>query len=299
METVEPGRGIQPIVSGDRIHTDESTVLGGDCKAGVAAILEGLEAVGEQGVARVPVQVIVTRGEETGLEGAKSLDYSMVRAREAVVFDGHGAVTNLTIATPTYIRFAIEVTGRAAHAGVEPEKGLSAIRIAADIITRLPQGRLDDETTFNVGTITGGSVRNAVPERASFVGEFRSRNPESLERVRAQLLETIEDARRRYPEATVNESLETEFHGYSLDQSEPALARVGRALASIGLEPTLGASGGGTDANIFAAHGTRSVVVGTATRDMHTVREYVEIPDLVDAARLCHALLTDPATQGG
>ena len=299
MDTVEPGRGIRPIVSGDRVHTDESTVLGGDCKAGVSAILEGLESVREQGVARIPVQVVVTRGEETGLEGAKGLDYSMVRAREAVVFDGHGAVTSLTVATPTYIRFAIEVTGRAAHAGVEPEKGISAIRIAADIITRLPQGRLDEETTFNVGTITGGSVRNAVPEHASFVGEFRSRNPESLERVKAQLLETLEDARSRYPEAAVSESLEIEFHGYFLDESEPVLARVGRALASIGREPTLGASGGGTDANIFAAHGTRSVVVGMGTRNMHTTREYVEVPDLVDAARLCRALLTDPRALGG
>src|SRR5207245_2320618 len=140
MDTVEPGRGIKPIVEGDRVRTDGSTVLGGDCKAGIAAILEALESMQEAKVKRRPVQLVFTRGEETGLEGAKQVDFSMVRAKEAIVFDGNGPVSNVINASPTYIRFVVEVTGRAAHAGVEPEKGLSAIRIAADIIILLPQG---------------------------------------------------------------------------------------------------------------------------------------------------------------
>ena len=165
MDTVEPGRGIKPSIQGDRIVSDGTTILGGDCKAGVAAILEGLESVAEEGLARRPVQVVFTRDEEIGLVGATNLDYSMISAREAVVFDGNGPVDGITGASPTYMRFDVTVKGRAAHAGVEPEKGLSAIRIASEIIAGLPQGRLDDETTFNVGLISGGSVRNAVPPR--------------------------------------------------------------------------------------------------------------------------------------
>ena len=179
MDTVEPGRGIKPQVRGDRIESDGTTILGGDCKAGVAAILEGLEATAEEGKARRPVQVVFTRDEEIGLVGASKLDYSMIRAKESVVFDGNGPVNRITGASPTYMRFDVTVKGRAAHAGVEPENGLSAIRIATDIISELPQGRLDEETTFNIGMISGGSVRNAVPAEAAFGGEFRSRNAET------------------------------------------------------------------------------------------------------------------------
>ena len=299
MDTVDPGRGIRPIVTADRVHTDGSTILGGDCKAGIAAILEGLESTIEDGATRIPVQIVVTRGEEIGLEGAKSLDFSMVRATEAVVFDGHGPVSSLTVATPTYIRFDVSVTGRSAHAGVEPEKGLSAIRIVAEIIAGLPQGRLDEETTFNTGLVSGGAVRNAVPEAASFSGEFRSRNPDTLEGVKARLLESLDEARRRHPEAVIQERLEIEFQGYALDDDDPVLARVMRIVAGLGMEPTLAASGGGTDANIFSVHGTRSVVVGMSTRNMHTTREYVDIADLVAAAQFCQALLTDPEAAHG
>jgi tripeptide aminopeptidase len=156
MDTVEPGRGIKPSIKGDRIVTDGTTILGGDCKAGMAAILEGLRAVTETKTPRRPIQVVFTRGEEIGLVGATNLDYSMIRAEQAVVFDGNGPVNHITGSSPTYIKFDVTVHGRAAHAGVEPEKGLSSIRIASEIIQDLPQGRLDDETTFNVGLISGG-----------------------------------------------------------------------------------------------------------------------------------------------
>ena len=166
MDTVEPGRGVKPSVDGDRIVSDGTTILGGDCKAGVSAILEALESVKEDGTPHLPIQVVFTREEETALVGARNLDFSKISSKEAVVFDGEGPVSRITSSSPTYIGFNVEITGRSAHARVEPEKGLSAIRVAAELITRLPQGRLDKETTFNVGTIEGGQVRNAVPRRS-------------------------------------------------------------------------------------------------------------------------------------
>jgi tripeptide aminopeptidase len=292
MDTVEPGRGIKPIVSGGRINTDGTTILGGDCKAGIAAILESLEAIQHDQAKRMPVQVVITRGEEIGLVGAKNLDLSLIVAKEGVVLDGEGPVSKVTIASPTNVRFDVRVTGRAAHAGVEPEKGISAIRIASEIIAQLPQGRIDEETTFNVGTIAGGMVRNAVPESTSFSGEFRSRNAKTLELMRNQVMDASEAARRRYPEADIHEEFESAFQMYSLAEDAQIVARVTGAIAALGMTPELGVSGGGSDANVFNLRGTPSVVVGIGTRDMHTTREHVDVGDLVDAARFCYALLT-------
>ena len=291
LDTVEPGRGVRPRVDGDRIVSDGTTILGGDCKAGVAAIMEALESIDEDGTPHVAVQVALTREEETGLVGARNLDYSKIAAREAVVFDGEGPSSRITSASPTYVGFDIEIAGRAAHAGVEPEKGISAIRIASEIITRLPQGRLDHETTFNTGAIEGGTVRNAVPEKTVVSGEFRSHNVETLDGVRLQLDEAINEVRRMFPEAVIEEKVRTEFESYAISEDDPAARRVVAALRSLGLEPTLRPSGGGTDGNVFRLHGISAVVVGMADHNAHTVREYVTIPELVDAAHLCETLL--------
>ena len=291
MDTVEPGRGIQPLVDGDRIYTDGTTILGGDCKAGVAAIIEALESILEDNVEYNAVEVAFTREEEIGLVGARNLDFSLLSGKEAIVFDGEGPPSQITSSSPEYIGLDIEITGRAAHAGVEPEKGLSAIRIAAELITRLPQGRIDDETTFNVGTIEGGTVRNAVPESTTVHGEFRSRNIESLDSIRIQVDEAVNEVREMFPEAEIDCHLHTEFVAYNLEEDDPALHRVKGALESLGLTPTLQPSGGGTDGNVFRLNEISAVVVGMADHGMHTVREYVTIPDLVDAAHLCETLL--------
>ncbi|MCH9010271.1 MAG: M20/M25/M40 family metallo-hydrolase [Chloroflexi bacterium] len=291
MDTVEPGRGIKPSVEGDRVLSDGTTILGGDCKAGVAAILEALESINEDGTPHRSIEVAFTREEEIGLVGARNLDFSMISAKESIVFDGEGPPSQITSASPTYIGFDIEVTGRAAHAGVEPEKGLSAIRIAAEIITRMPQGRLDEESTFNVGNFEGGTVRNAVPENAIVRGEFRSRNLETLDGLRLQISEAVNEVRKLYPEADIQQHLHTEFETYTLTDDDAATALVKKALAGLGLTPVMSPSGGGTDGNVFRLNGISAVVVGMADHNMHTVREYVSIPDLVDAAHLCEELL--------
>ena len=245
MDTVEPGRGIKPTIEGDRIVSDGTTILGGDCKAGVAAILEGLESVVEEGLPRRTLQLAFTRGEEIGLVGARNMDFSMITADEAVVFDGNGPVNKLTGSSPTYVSFEVNITGRSAHAGVEPEKGLSAIKIAAEIISELPQGRLDEETTFNVGTISGGSVRNAVPEQATFTGEFRSRNLETLDLLQLQARGIFDQVRDRYKEAIIEDGFNVEFNTYTVRPGEKMLELAKRNLDAMGLPLRLEPSGGG------------------------------------------------------
>ena len=292
MDTVEPGRGIRPLVDGDRVHTDGSTILGGDPKAGVAAIIEALTALHEASARHRAVEVVLTRGEEVGLEGSRNLDYSLVTAREGVVMDGEGAVSELTDAAPAQYILDIEITGRAAHAGVEPEKGLSAIRIAAELISALPQGRLDAETTANTGQISGGSARNAVPEHASIKAEFRSRDPERLKALAAEYEAVIQAARVRHPEARIESDLRYLFDGYRLSGEHPVIVACTAALAKIGLQPTLKPSGGATDANIFAGHGISAAVLGLGGWNFHTTREELSITNMVNSARFLEALLT-------
>ena len=291
MDTVDPGRSIKPQMTGDHITSDGNTILGGDCKAGVAAILEALQTLHDAGRPRRPVQVVFTRGEEIGLVGASNLDFSMIKATEAVVFDGNGPVNTITGGSPTYMAFDINIRGRGAHAGVEPEKGLSAISIASDIISQLPQGRIDEETTFNVATVTGGTVRNAVPSEASITGEFRSMNLESLELLRMQLLNSVSNIRSRYTEAEITENLEMMFQMYRLDPNEATAQLVTRVMRDMGLKPNIQPSGGGTDGNVFRLNGIESVVVGMSTNLMHTIDEYVVIPDLMDTTRFCEQLM--------
>ena len=293
MDTVEPGRGIKPCIVDGIIRSDGDTILGGDCKAGIAAIIESLHSLSEDGTIRIPIQVVLTRGEELGLVGAKNLNMDLIRGKNGVVFDGNGPVNTVTMASPTYTSFEVKIRGKAAHAGVEPENGESAIRIASEIISNLPQGRLDSESTFNVGTIEGGSVRNTVPELAQFTGEFRSRNLETTELLRLQVVDVIEKVKSKYLKSEIYEQLAIEFHRYNLNESDDMVVWTKSVIERIGLKPMLVPSGGGTDANVFNQLGINCVVVGMATNAMHTNEEYVPILDLVNTARFCETLLTE------
>lgn len=292
MDTVEPGRGITPLIDGDTIRTDGTTVLGGDPKAGVAAMLEALTALHLAGAAYRPVELVLTRGEESGLVGSRNLDYSLVRARRGVVLDGEGAVSEITNEAPAQFIIDVDVTGRAAHAGVEPEKGVPAILIAAEMIVELPQGRLDRETTANVGLISGGSARNAVPERCSFKAEFRSRNPERLSEVKQEIELHLAAVSARHPHAKVDARIEKVFDGYKLAAGHPVLKECSEALRALGMEPRLLPSGGATDANIFAGHGIEAAVLGMGGSNFHTTREDLSITNMLNSARFIETLLT-------
>jgi tripeptide aminopeptidase len=291
MDTVEPGRGIRPVREAGVIRTDGSTVLGGDPKAGVAAILEGLVAFRESGRALPALELVFTRGEESGLEGSANMDYSMLRAKKGVEFDGEGPVSNVTVEAPGRLSAEIEFTGRGAHAGVEPEKGISAIQMAARFVEGFPQGRLDQETTANIGLIEGGSAANAVPERANLAAEARSRDAGKLQALGSRISALADEVRDAFPGGSVDCRLREEFGGYKLDRSHPLVATVARAINEIGLRPELIASGGATDANNYARQGIDVVVVGLGGEDFHTVRESIKVANLVDGARFCVALL--------
>jgi tripeptide aminopeptidase len=293
IDTVEPGRGIKPIIEGDVIKTDGSTILGGDPKAGVAAILEAITSSLEEKKDHPPLEVVFTLSEEEGLLGAVNLDYSMVSAKKGITFDGGEEVHYIHVSAPGYNRVDLKITGRGAHAGAEPEKGISAIKIAAEIITKLELGRIDEETTANIGLISGGTARNAVPETVEIKGEIRSRDLEKLEKHSEHFKKVIAEVKEKYPDAKFELDLHREFDPYLFEENHQFLKEVQEAFKKAGVEPKLIKSGGGTDVNIFHTHGIEAVVVGDADYEAHTTREYVLISQLVMAAKFAEKLITE------
>ena len=292
MDTVEPGRGIRPQLEGDLLRSDGSTILGGDCKAGLAIVLEALAAVRESGTAHRPVEVVFTRAEEGGLVGAHHLDFDRLTARQGIVFDGEGAPNRLTVAAPAQNIVKADIRGRAAHAGLEPEKGISALVIAGQILTRLPLGRLDAETTANIGYLEGGLKRNIIPERAFLDGEIRSRSNEKLDARSAEFQQVFDTVAAMYPEARLSLEIVNSYQGYRVEAAHPTVKMLTRALDAMGLTPLLEASGGGSDANVFFEHGIAALPVGIGVRSFHTTTETALIPEVLQGAELCQRVLT-------
>ncbi|PKB79608.1 MAG: hypothetical protein BZY88_12375 [SAR202 cluster bacterium Io17-Chloro-G9] len=291
MDTVDPSRGIKPILDGDTLRSDGTTILGGDCKAGLSIVLEGLTAVVESGARHRPVEVAFTRAEEGGLVGVHHLDFGQISAKQGVVFDGEGSVSRVTVAAPSQNVVTANIQGRAAHAGVEPEKGISAIIIAAEILTKLPLGRIDAETTANVGRIEGGLKRNIIPEQTFLDGEIRSRDNKKLEHYTQEFRRVFDEAAARHPEANLSLEIRNTYQAFDVAAGHPAVVMIGRALAGIGLELNLEASGGGSDANVFFENGIVALPVGIGVRSFHTTRETADIPEIMQGVQMCEGVV--------
>lgn len=291
LDTVEPGRGIKPQVQENKIVTDGTTILGGDPKAGIAAILETLTSLKEDKQKHLPLDIVFTRTEELGVMGSQKLNYSLLRAKKGITFDGEKSVANVIIGAPGYDEVNVTITGKSAHAGVEPENGISAIRIASEIISQLQLGRIDNETTANIGTISGGSARNAVPESATFAGEIRSRDEQKLQKHAQHFREVVKNVQDTYPDAKIDLAIDRAFDPYTFAKDHPMLERITHILQSLHLKPNLYASGGGTDVNIFQTHGIDAICVGAGSFNMHTKREYVDIAALEETAHFCEKIV--------
>ncbi len=291
LDTVEPGRGIRPVVEGDLVRSDGSTILGGDCKSGVSIVLEALTAVVESGAGHRPVEVVFTRHEEGGLVGAHHLDFSQLSAVIGLVFDGEGPASRVSVAAPSQNVVTGNILGRAAHAGIEPENGISAIIIAAEILTQLPLGRIDAETTANVGRIEGGLKRNIIPDRVFIDGEIRSRDNNKLDHYSQQFRDVFQQVADRYPEAQIDLDISNTYQAYSIDPSHPTVKMITRALEEVGLEASLEATGGGSDANIFVQNGIVALPVCIGVRSFHTTKETALIPEMLQGAEMCQRVI--------
>jgi len=290
MDTVEPGRGIKPVVREGVVYSSGDTVLGGDCKGPLAAILEGVRAILEAGVPRPDLELLFTYGEERAHLGARALDISLLHAGYCFALDSQRPVGTIINSAPGYRSIRATFRGRAAHAGAAPEEGINALVAASQAVARMPLGRIDEETTANIGLIRGGSGRNTVPALVEMEGEARSRDEAKLDAQIEAMRRVMEEEAARVG-ATLELEIKTEYRPYRLEADAPVVVMARRALERIGLPVTLEPTGGGSDANDLNAKGLPTVVLGSGLRDPHTVEESFAVADLVLLSRLAAELI--------
>jgi tripeptide aminopeptidase len=290
LDTVSPGRGIAPVVEDGIVRSAGDTVLGADDKAGIAAILEALQRVNDGGLVTPPVRVLLTTGEELGLQGAKVLAPEDCTGDLCLVLDAHGEVGGIVGAAPTQYTFDATFHGQAAHAGVEPEKGRSALVMAAKAVSAMRIGRLDASTTANVGHISGGGPTNVVTATCHLRGECRSIDPAMAEAVRAEM-----DAAMRSAAAEGGGSVDVEwtleYEGFRFPEDHPAMRLLADACGDVGLVPDVFDTGGGSDANVLYAKGLPSLVLSCGMTDVHSTSESVAVCDLESMSELLVAVL--------
>jgi tripeptide aminopeptidase len=291
MDTVVPGKGVKPIVEGDIIRTDGSTVLGGDDKSGCSVIIETIRSLQEQSIPHAPIDAVFSICEEVGLLGAKHLDMSKVRARYGIVFDSDDPGFLFTKG-PSADHFEIKIYGLESHAGVAPEDGISAIRVAAEAIMNMKLFRIDDETTANIGVIRGGEATNIITNLVTLKGEARSLDDAKLDAQTAHVIKCCEDAAAKYEvtvdgvttKARVESHVTREYHAMDVSDDSRVVRLVKEAAARMGLDVKTLASGGGCDANIFNRRGIECANLGTGMRAIHTVKEWLDVKDMYASA---------------
>lgn len=293
MDTVVPGEGIVPILDGDIVRTDGRTVLGGDDKSGVAIICEVLRVIKENSLPCSDVDVLFTICEEAGLIGAKYLDVNRLRARTGLVLDSD-SVGFLFIKAPAANRMVFHVHGLEAHAGVCPEKGVNAIKVASEGIAQMSLGRIDHETTANIGVIEGGAAVNIVPNSVILKGEARSHSQEKLDRQTQHMLRCLQDAAARQTlelpggrfTAKVEAKIERDYDRMDVPEGAPIVQLVREAAKNLRLEIKTLATGGGCDANVLNQKGLEVANLSTGMREIHTVKEWLDLKDLNFSAQV-------------
>lgn len=299
MDTVQPGVGVKVQRQGDTFISAGNTVLGGDDKAGIAALIETVRTLKENQAPHAPFELIFTTCEEIGLLGAKHLDFSLVRSRLGYALDSSG-IDLAIIGAPAANRFTAEIHGLAAHAGLHPEKGISAIQLAARAMAQLPLGRLDDESTANIGVISGGTATNIIPAQVRLDGEVRSHDGAKLAQYTAQteaaFRAAVEDWQDPSGQASgrprLTFTVEPQYPAMRITEDQAVWQRLATAAKRLNRPLEYIVAGGGSDANIFNSHGLATMILGIGMTDVHTTEESVTLAALARTAELVGALLT-------
>jgi tripeptide aminopeptidase len=292
MDTVEPGKGITAILKDGVFSSQGDTILGADDKSAIAILLEALNVLHENNLPHGPIEVVLTVCEEIGLLGAKHLNLNLINAKYGYALDAtdtEGIVTR----APSANRLEFSIHGKDAHAGAAPEKGINAILLASKAIAALELGRIDHETTCNIGVIEGGKAINIVPNLVTVKGEVRSHDQEKLDKITDNMVSSFDQAIKNYQGASADDNLprldsriERDFSRTHIPDDHPIVKLAFRAAENLGRGMVTKTSGGGADANIFFENDIVVGVLGTGMRDMHTVRESVALDDMVKATEL-------------
>lgn len=295
MDTVVPGNGIKPELRDDGyIYSDGTTILGADDKAGIAALFEMIRTLKEENIQHGDLEFIITAGEESGLVGAKEMDPNHITAKYGYAVDSTGKVGGIVTAAPFQAKVWATIHGKTAHAGVAPEKGVSAINIAAKAISAMTLGRIDEETTANIGSFHGGKATNIVCDEVTIIAEARSINEEKLNAQLAHMEETFTKvAEEMGGSATVK--TEKMYPGFSFSEEAQVVQTAMKAIQNIGRTPELMTSGGGSDGNIFNGAGIPTVTLAVGYEEIHTTNERMPVEELEKLTALLVEIVKEAA----
>ena len=292
MDTVEPGRGIKPMLNEGVFTSDGTTILGADDKSAIAILLEVIQILQEQELPHAPIELVLSVCEEIGLMGAKHLDFSLISAPYGYVLDSYDTQGIVTQA-PSANHLEFEIYGKDAHAGASPERGINAILLASRAISDLQLGRIDDETTANIGIIEGGLATNIVPKHVTVKGEVRSHDEEKLKRLTDEIVAAFQKTIDNYEFPDESQKLprldilvESDFTRTFIPEDHPVVQMAFQAAANLNRPMRTKTTGGGADANIFFKNGIITGVLGTGMRDMHSTNESIRLDDMVATAEL-------------
>lgn len=284
MDTVVNGVNIRVVEEEDMIRSNGKTILGADDKAGIAMLLEAIDATLEENVDLPPLEILFSVCEELGLLGIKNFDCQKLQSEMAFVLDAGDDPGCIVVQSPCQNFVEYKVIGRAAHAGMHPEQGINAIHVMAKALAKMECGRIDSETTCNFGTITGGEARNIVADHCKVGGETRSLERAKLDEITDRLTTTfLQEVDRLGAEADVR--VEFLYPEIKLSADDPVVCMAAQAARRAGLEPSLIKTGGGSDASIINGFGIPCANLGVGMRNAHTNEEYVMVEDLVKGAR--------------
>ena len=294
MDTVFPGIGVKPSIKDGYVVTDGTTILGADDKAGLAAMLEAIRVLKEQETSHGNIQFIITVGEESGLVGAKVLDPTLLKAKFGFALDSDGKVGEIIVAAPTQAKVKTVIHGKTAHAGVAPEKGVSAITIAAKAVAKMPLGRIDEETTANIGRFEGGQATNIVADRVDILAEARSLIPSKME-AQVEKMKTAFESTALSLGGTATVEVEVMYPGFKFTDGDHVVEIAKKAATAIGREPKLLTSGGGSDANVIAGFNIPTVNLAVGYEEIHTTNERMPIEELVKLTEMVVAIVKEVA----
>lgn len=291
-DTVTPCDNIKIVEDDKTFKSDGTTILGGDDKAGIAAILEALITVKEKKIPHGDIELLFTCAEEVGLFGMKGMAMDMIQSEFCFVLDSGGPIGSACVKAPYHLMLNVVVKGKAAHAGMEPEKGVNAIVAMSRMIAKLPNGRIDEETTTNVGVVKGGNATNIVTPEASFALEVRSLNKKKMKSAETRIRTIIKEEAKAFG-ARVSIDSRLAYSGYEIKESSPLIKLFSKACARTRLKPVFEASGGGSDTNILNAAGHKALNLSAGMNKVHTTAEFLRKKDLEKSAMLCVGIIEE------
>jgi tripeptide aminopeptidase len=290
LDTVPPSGPIEPVVEDGVVRNAAGTILGADDKSAVAVMLEATRRVVEERRPHAGLELLFTPKEEVGLVGAYAFDQTRLRARIGYVYDQAAPIGEIVLGAPSSVAIEAVFRGRAAHAGMYPEEGRSAIAAAARAIADMRLGRIDEETSANVGVIEGGTARNIVPDRCSLRAEARSHDEDKLADLVREMTETMAFAA-TLEECEVETTVNRSYRSYRFRPADPVVVLAVAALERTGRMPQFSLSGGGADANVFNERGLGCVNLANGMTEIHTPDEHIAVADLDAMVELTLALL--------